>query len=89
MTKTSELRELGPADLEQRERELGEELFRLRLQKSMGQEEKAGQLKESRKDLAKIKTLLRELELGGGAAAPTADEADDAPDSSEATESDE
>jgi len=75
MTKIAELRELGPADLEQRERELAEELFRLRLQKAMGQEDVAGKLKESRRDLAKIKTLLRELALGRGVT-PTAAEAD-------------
>ena len=78
MTKIAEFRELGPADLEQRERELAEELFRLRLQKAMGQEEVAGKLKESRRDLAKIKTLLRELALArrvtpGGAEADAAD----------------
>ena len=70
MTKIAELRDLGPADLEQREQELGEALFRLRLQKAMGQEEVVGKLKESRKDLAKVKTLLRELELGDGIVAP-------------------
>ena len=36
----------------------------------MGQEEVVGKLKESRKDLAKVKTLLRELELGDGIVAP-------------------
>ena len=70
MTKIAELRDLGPGDLEQRERELGEALFRLRLQKAMGQEEVVGKLKESRKDLAKVKTLLRELALGAGIVAP-------------------
>ena len=70
MTKIAELRDLGPADLEQREQELGEALFRLRLQKAMGQEEVVGKLKESRKDLAKVQTLLRELELGDGIVAP-------------------
>ena len=53
MTKIGELRELGVANLEQRERELAEQLFRLRLQKSMGQQEAAGKLKESRRDLAR------------------------------------
>ena len=60
MTKIAVLRELGVADLEQREGELAQQLFRLRLQKSMGQEEAAGKLKESRRDLARVKTLLRE-----------------------------
>jgi len=66
VTKIGELRELGVANLEQRERELAEQLFRLRLQKSMGQQEAAGKLKESRRDLARVKTLLREHALGLG-----------------------
>lgn len=73
MTKIAELRELGQADLERREHELAEELFRLRLQKSLGQEEVVGKLKESRRDLAKVKTLLRELALGGPTPVPVAD----------------
>ncbi len=60
MTKIEELRELGVTDLEERERDLAEQLFRLRLQKSMGQEEAARKLKESRRDLARVKTLLHE-----------------------------
>ncbi len=66
MTKIGELRELGVADLEQRESELAEQLFRLRLQKSMGQQEAAGKLQESRRDLARVKTLLREHARGLG-----------------------
>ena len=61
MTKIEELRELGVVSLEQREHELSEQLCRLRLQKSMGQQEAAGKLKESRRDLARVKTLLKEL----------------------------
>ena len=60
MTKIAELRELGVAELEQRERELAEQVFRLRLQKSMGQEEAAGKVQQTRRDLARVKTLLRE-----------------------------
>ena len=65
MTKIAELRELGTSDLEQRERELAEQLFRLRLQKSMGQEEAAGKLLQTRRDLARVKTLLREVAPAG------------------------
>jgi len=64
MTAIGELRELGVSNLEQRERELAEQLFRLRLQKFMGQQEAAGKLKDTRRDLARIKTLLREHALG-------------------------
>lgn len=64
MTSISELRELGVSDLEQRERELAEQLFRLRLQKSMGQQEAANKLRQTRRDLARVKTLLRGYALG-------------------------
>ncbi len=73
MTKIAELREVGVADLEQRESELAEQLFRLRLQKSMGQQEAAGKLQESRRDLARVKTLLREHALDLGTVAPETD----------------
>ena len=73
MTKIGELRELGVADLEQREGELAEHLFRLRLQKSMGQQEAAGKLQASRRDLARVKTLLREHALGIGTGASETD----------------
>jgi large subunit ribosomal protein L29 len=73
VTKIGELRELGVADLEQREGELAEQLFRLRLQKSMGQQEAARKLQESRRDLARVKTLLREHALSPGRVAPETD----------------
>jgi large subunit ribosomal protein L29 len=69
MTKFVELRELGVEDLGQRERDLAEQVFRLRLQKSMGQKEAAGKVKDTRRDLARVKTLLRELALRDGTAA--------------------
>ncbi len=64
MTSIAELRELGVSDLEQRERDLAEQVFRLRLQKSMGQQEAAGKLRQTRHDLARVKTLLRGYVLG-------------------------
>ena len=60
MTNIADLRELGVSELEQRERELAEQVFRFRLQKSMGQQEAIGKLQQSRRDLARVKTLLRE-----------------------------
>jgi len=69
MTKFVELRELGVEDLGQRERDLAEQVFRLRLQKSMGQKEAAGKVKDTRRDLARVKSLLRELALRDGTAA--------------------
>lgn len=73
MTKIVELRELGVAALEQREQELAEELFRLRLRHSMGQQDASVKLQESRRDMARIKTLLREHAIAGGAGATDTD----------------
>ena len=67
MTKIADLRELGLPDLERREDELAEEIFRLRLQHSMGQQEAARKLTESRRELARVKTLLREQAMAAAA----------------------
>ena len=60
--KIGEFRDLGAEELKQRERDLDDQLFRLRIQKSMGQLEAAGKLKVLRRDRARIKTVLREKE---------------------------
>ncbi|MED5377364.1 MAG: 50S ribosomal protein L29 [Acidobacteriota bacterium] len=62
MTKIADFRELTDEDLRHRERDLDEQVFRLRIQKSMGQLDSAGTLRETRRDLARVKTLLRENE---------------------------
>ena len=58
--KTAEFRELSVEDLRAREHDLDDQLFRLRIQKSMGQLEKPGKVADVRRDLARIKTILRE-----------------------------
>ena len=64
MARTIEkLRDQGTPELNERERELAEQLFRLRFQLSTGQAEAVTKLRSARKDLARIKTLLREREL--------------------------
>ena len=60
--KVTEIRELGVDELEQRAKEMDDQLFRLRIQKSMGQLEAAHKLKALRRDLARVKTVLREKE---------------------------
>ena len=60
--KTAELRDLSLDDLRTREHDLDDQLFRLRIQKSMGQLEAAHKLKALRRDLARVKTVLREKE---------------------------
>jgi large subunit ribosomal protein L29 len=58
--KPAEVRELGVEELRTREKELDDEIFRLRIQKSMGQLEAPARVRELRRDLARIKTVLRE-----------------------------
>jgi large subunit ribosomal protein L29 len=58
--KVAEVRDLAVDDLRQRVKELDDQLFRLRIQKSMGQLETPVKLRLVRRDLAKIKTVLRE-----------------------------
>lgn len=57
-----ELREKSKVELENSERELHEQVFRLRFQLTTGQTEGLKKLRETRKDLARVKTLLREAE---------------------------
>ncbi len=61
--KADKLRDLGEPELEARERELAEQVFRLRFQLTTGQAEAVGRLRSAKKDLARVKTLLREREL--------------------------
>jgi large subunit ribosomal protein L29 len=58
--KSAELRDLTVADLQTRERELDETLFRMRLQKATAQLESTAKLQTARRDLARVKTILRE-----------------------------
>ena len=60
--KATELRELTVDDLRVRVKELDDQLFRLRMQKSMGQLEAPAKVRDVRKDLARMKTILREKE---------------------------
>jgi large subunit ribosomal protein L29 len=57
------LRDLGDPELEARERELAEQVFRLRFQLTTGQAEAVVRLRSARRDLARVKTLLRERGL--------------------------
>jgi small subunit ribosomal protein S17 len=58
--KVTEFRDLAVDELQQRAKDMDDQLFRLRIQKSMGQLEAAGKLKALRRDLARVKTVLRE-----------------------------
>jgi large subunit ribosomal protein L29 len=66
MTSASELRELNVEDLRTRERDLDDQLFRLRIQKAMGHLDVPLKLREVRRDLARVKTVLRQKTAAAG-----------------------
>ncbi|SHF09411.1 LSU ribosomal protein L29P [Caldanaerobius fijiensis DSM 17918] len=61
--KANELRELSDAELNRKLRDLKEELFNLRFQMVTGQLDNPMRIRLIRKDIARIKTILREREL--------------------------
>lgn len=64
--KIGEIRELSLDELRAREKDLDDQLFRMRIQKSMGQLEAPARVRGVRKDLARIKTILHEKQAAGG-----------------------
>jgi len=58
--KPAKVREMGLDELRTKVLELLEQLFRLRVQKSLGQLDNAIKLRETRRDIARVKTVLRE-----------------------------
>jgi len=62
--KAAELREQTVEELRDREKELAEKLFALRLQRVTGQLESPAKVRAARRDLARVLTVLREMELG-------------------------
>ena len=63
MASAAELRELSIEEIEQALTETGEELFNLRFQHATGQLENYRRLRQLRREVARIKTILREREL--------------------------
>ncbi len=57
------LREADPKELDLKQRELNEQIFRLKFQLATGQAEALKRLREAKRDLARVKTLQREREL--------------------------
>ncbi len=62
--KAAELRELPADDLGAKERDLTDQLFRMRIQKSMGQLESPDKMRTVRRDLARVKTVQRQKRAG-------------------------
>lgn len=63
--KVRELREASSAELEQKLRAGRDELFRLRFQQATAQLDNPMRVRQIRKEIAQIKTILRERELAG------------------------
>lgn len=61
--KANELKELSTQELLEKEAEFKEELFNLRFQLATGQLENTAQIKQVRKNIARVKTILRQAEL--------------------------
>lgn len=64
--KPSEVRALGTPDLQHRLEETYRELFNLRVQGATRQLTKTSEIRRVKKDIARIKTVLREREVGRG-----------------------
>ena len=62
--KVEKIRELKNEELETRVEELAEEIFRARIQKETGQLDQMGKVRNLRRDLARVKTVLRERQTG-------------------------
>jgi large subunit ribosomal protein L29 len=72
----AKIRNLSDEELAQQVKTTAEQLFRLRFQVSLGQNDGVKKLRELRKEIAQIKTVAKERELGiRGASLDTAQEA--------------
>jgi large subunit ribosomal protein L29 len=60
MAKIAELRDLSVEELRNKQKDLDDQLFRMRIQKSMGQLDAPLKVRHVRRDLARVKTLLRQ-----------------------------
>ncbi len=69
------IRNLTDPELQHQQRELNDQLFRLKFQLRMGQTESLKKIRGLRKDVARVKTIIRQRELGiTGPVAASADE---------------
>ena len=63
--KASEVRKMSAAELETKLGELKKDLFQLRLQHATNQLDNPVKIAEVKRDIARVKTIIRELELAG------------------------
>ena len=67
MLKTKDLRDLSVEELKEKEEEYNKELFNLKIQKATGQLGNTAIIGKTKKDLARVKTVLRESALSSAA----------------------
>jgi len=61
--KASEVRDLNMDEMHQKVSDLKEELFNLRFQHEIGQLEDPQKMKQAKRDIARLKTVIREVTL--------------------------
>jgi large subunit ribosomal protein L29 len=64
--KAKELRDLSLGELKQKEKDLSQEIFSLRLQRATGQVANTAGVEKVKRDLARVKTVLREIAISKG-----------------------
>lgn len=64
--KAKDLRKSSPEDLSKQLEALLREQFNLRMQKGMGQLSRPSQVRAVRRDIARVKTIIHEMQAGGG-----------------------
>jgi large subunit ribosomal protein L29 len=64
--KAKELRDLGIVELREKEKDLSQSLFNLRVQKASGQLGNTAMVGKTKRDLARVKTVLRSKEISMG-----------------------
>ena len=70
MSKGKDLRDLSLEELKTKERELSQVLFNLRLQKATGQLSNTAVVAKTKRDLARVKTIIGETGRAGGKRVP-------------------
>jgi large subunit ribosomal protein L29 len=66
--KAQKVRDLTEEELRHQERDLSDQLFKLKFQLNMGQTESLKKMRGLRKDIARVKTIAREREAASGTA---------------------
>jgi large subunit ribosomal protein L29 len=64
-----ELKSMEPAELAEKEKQLALEVFNLRFQLATGRIENPMKIRQTRRDLARVKTIIRQKAAGGSGAA--------------------